>query len=59
MDIHWIAESNEAIACSFEALVVFLADQLLVSGTEHPEGAGSEGEEEEEDDVENVEDGHV
>ena len=51
-------ESNESIACSFEALVVLLADQLLALGTEHPEGVASEGEEEE-GDAENAEDGHV
>ena len=58
VDICWIAESNEAIAHSFEALVVLLVDQLPISVMEHPEGAGLEGEEEE-DDAENAEDGHV
>ena len=58
-DICRIMESNESIACSFEALVVLLADWLLASGTEHLEGVALEGEEEEEGDVENVEDGHV
>ena len=58
-DIRQIVESNELIARSFEALVALLVDQLPVSGTEHMEGAGSEGEEEEEEDAENVEDGHV
>ena len=58
-DIRWIAELNESIACSFEALVVLLVDWLLASGTEHPEVVGSEGEEQEEGDAENAEDGHV
>ena len=53
-DIHQLAELNEAITCSFEALVVLLVDRLLVSRTKNLEGAGSEGEEEE--DAENVED---
>ena len=57
-DICWIAWSNKSIACSFEALVVLLADWLPASGTEHPEVVGSEGEEEE-GDVEIAEDGHV
>ena len=47
-DIHQLAELNEAITCSFEALVVLLADWLPVSRTENPENAGLEGEEEEE-----------
>ena len=53
-DICHLAELNEVIACSFEALVVLLVDRLLVSRTKNLEGAGSEGEEEE--DAENVED---
>ena len=57
VDICQIMELNESIAHSFEALVVLLVDQLPVSGMEHPEGAGSEGEEE--DDAENAGDGHV
>ena len=52
-------ESNESIACSFEALVVLLADQLPASRMEHLGGVASEGEEEEEGDVENAEDGNV
>ena len=56
-DIRQIVELNESIAHSFESLVVLLVDRLPVSGTEHPEGAGLEGEEE--DDVENAGDGHV
>ena len=59
LDICRIMELNESIACSFEALVVLLADWLLALGMGHPEVVGSEGEEEEEGDMENVEDGHV
>ena len=51
-------ELNESIAHSFKALVVLLVDQLLASGTGHPEVVGLEGEEKE-GDVENAEDGHV
>ena len=56
-DIHQLAESNEAIAHSFEALFALLVDRLLVSVTENPETVGSEGEEEEE--PEGAEEGHV
>ena len=49
VDIRRIVESNESIACSFEALVVLLVDWLLALGMEHPEVVGSEGEEEEDD----------
>ena len=56
-DIHQLVDLSEAIAHSFEALVVLLADWLPASRMGNPEGAGSEGEEEEEE--ENAEDGHV
>ena len=56
-DIHRLAESNEAISHSFEALVALLADQLPVSVMENLETGGSEGEEEEE--LEDAEEGYV
>ena len=53
-DVHRLAESSEAIARSFEALVLLLAEQLpmLVSGNP---GTGSSDEE----GTENAEEGHV
>ena len=56
-NIWWLADSSKAIAHSFEALVVLLADQLPVLRMGNLEGVGLEGEEEEEE--ENVEVGHV
>ena len=50
-DIHWLVDSSAAIAHSFEALVVLLADQLLGLRMGNPESAGSEREEEEEEKI--------
>ena len=44
-DVHWLAESSKAIACSFEALVVLLAEWLLVSMLGNLESVGLEEEE--------------
>ena len=57
VDICQLTDSSKAITHSFEALVVLLAGQLLVSRMEIMEGAGLEGEEEGE--PEDVEDEHV
>ena len=57
VDICRLADSNEAITHSFEALVVLLVDRLPVSRMGNPGGAGSEREGEEES--ENAEDEHV
>ena len=45
VDVHWLVESSKAIACSFEALVVLLAEWLLVSMLGNLESVGLEEEE--------------
>ena len=54
-DVHQLAESSEAIARSFEALVVLLVDWLLVLMPVNLESVDSE----EEEKPENVEGWHV
>ena len=53
-DVHWLGESSEAITCSFEALVVLLAEWLLVSMLGNLESRDLE-----EEEPENAEGGHV
>ena len=53
-DVHWLAESSEVIAWSFEALVLLLVERLPMPMSGNP-GTGSSDEE----GTENVEEGHV
>ena len=45
VDVHWLAELSEAIACSFKALVVLLVEWLPVSMPGNPESIDSDEEE--------------
>ena len=44
-NVHQLVESSEVIACSFEALVLLLVEQLPVLMLGNPESIGSDEEE--------------